>query len=89
MTKLRPLVPTYVVASEDGQLRFEGVDVALLDETVGLPDELWEETDVPEEVCDVEDTTDELTVEEEAPPVMSLAPQMAELLPAAPSVFLR
>jgi hypothetical protein len=40
MTKLRPLAPTYVVASELGQAMFEGVDVALLDETVELPDEL-------------------------------------------------
>lgn len=74
----------------------EGVDVVLLDETVELPDELTEETDVPEEVCDVEDKVDELTVEEmveeadeEALPVMSLAPQIDGLLPAAPSDFLR
>jgi hypothetical protein len=75
---------------------FEGVEVTLLDETVELPDELTEETDVPDEVCDVEDTEDELTVEEtveeaeeEAPPIMSLAPQIDGLLPAAPSDFLR
>ena len=71
---------------------FEGVDVALLDETVELPDELWEETDVPDEVCDVEDTVVELTVEEadeEALPVMSLAPQIVGLLPAAPSDFFK
>ena len=89
MTKLRPLAPTYVVASDEGQAMFEGVDVALLDETVELPDEFWEETDAPEEACDVEDTALELTVEEETLPVMSLAPQIAELLPAAPRVFFR
>lgn len=89
MTKLRPLAPTYVVASELGQAMFEGVDVALLDETVELPDELWEEEEVPEEVCDVDDTVEELTVEEETSPVMSLAPQIAALLPAAPRVFFR
>jgi hypothetical protein len=88
MTNLRPLAPTYVVASEDGHAMFEGVDVALVDETVELPDELCEETDVPE-VCDVEDTVVELTVEEEALPVMSLAPQIAEALFAAPSVFFK
>lgn len=89
MTKLRPLAPTYVVASDPGHAMFEGVDVALVDETVELPDELEDETDVLEEVCDVEDTVLELTVEEEAPPVMSLAPQIAEALFAAPSVFFK
>lgn len=92
MTKLRPLAPTYVVASDPGHATFEGVDVALVDETVELPDELEDETDVLEEVCDVEDTVLELTgltVEEEAPPVMSLAPQIAEALFAAPSVFFK
>ena len=89
MTNLRPLAPTYVVASEDGHAMFEGVDVALVDETVELPDELCEETDVSEEVCDVEDAVVELTVEEEALPVMSLAPQIAEALFAAPSVFFK
>lgn len=88
MTKLRPLAPTYVVASELGQAMFEGVDVALLDETVELPDELTDETDVLEEVCDVEDTVVELTLEE-APPVVSLAPQIAGALPAAPSDFFK
>jgi hypothetical protein len=44
---------------------------------------------VPEEVCDVEDTVEELTVEDETSPVMSLAPQIAALLPAAPRVFFR
>jgi hypothetical protein len=89
MTKLRPLAPTYVVASELGQAMFEGVDVALLDETAELPDELTEEADVSEEVCEVEDTVLELAVEEETPPVFSLAPQMEGLLPAAPRVFFR
>ena len=89
MTKLRPLAPTYVVASDPGHAMFEGVDVALLDETVELPDELEDETDVLEEVCDVEDTVLELTVEEEAPPVMSMATQIAEALFAAPSVFFK
>ena len=89
MTKLRPLAPTYVVASDPGHAMLEGVDVALLDETVELPDELEDETDVLEEVCDVEDTVLELTAEEEASPVMSLAPQIAEALFAAPSVFFK
>lgn len=89
MTKLRPLVPTYVVASDPGHAMLEGVDVALVDETVELPDELTEEVVVPEEVCDVEDTVVELTLEEEAPPVISLAPQIAEALFAAPSVFFK
>ena len=62
MTKLRPLAPTYVVASDPGHATFEGVDVALVDETVELPDELEDETDVLEEVCDVEDTVLELTI---------------------------
>lgn len=88
MTKLRPLAPTYVVASDPGHAMFEGVDVALVDETVELPDELEDETDVLEEVCDVEDTVLELTVEE-PPPVMSLAPQIADALFAAPSVFFK
>lgn len=71
---------------------FEGVDVALVDEVVELPDELTEELVAPEEVCDVEDTVlelTELTAEEEASPVMSLAPQIAEALFAAPSVFFK
>jgi hypothetical protein len=82
----------YVVASEDGQARLEGVVVALLDETVELPDALEEDTDVTEVDCDDEDTVVELTVEEtleEAPPVLSLAPQIEGLLFAEPSVFLR
>ena len=93
MTKLRPLAPTYMVASDEGQAMFEGVDVALVDEVVELPDELTEELVAPEEVCDVEDTVLELTEltaeEEEASPVMSLAPQIAEALFAAPSVFFK
>jgi len=92
MIKLRPLVPMYVVASEDGQARLEGVVVALLDETVELPDELEEDTNVTEVGCDDEDTVVELTVEEaleEAPPVLSLAPQIDGLLFAEPSVFFR
>jgi hypothetical protein len=92
MTKLRPLAPTYVVASELGQAMLEGVAVAVLDETVELPDEVEEETDVAEElceeVCEVEDVAVELTVEE-APPVLSFAPQIAEALFAAPSVFFK
>ena len=71
---------------------FEGVDVALVDEVVELPDELTEELVAPEEVCDVEDTVlelTELTAEEEASPVMSLAPQIAEALFASPSVFFK
>lgn len=88
MTKLRPLAPTYVEASDEGQAMFEGVEVALVEETVELPDELTEETDVLEEDCDVEDTVVELT-DEETPPVMSLAPQIAEALPAAPRDFFK
>ena len=77
-----------MVASDDGQARFEGVDIALLDETVELPDELTEETDATEEVCDVEDTVVELTAEE-VPPVKSLAPQIEGLLFAVPRAFFR
>ena len=75
-------------ASDDGQARFEGVNVALLDETVELPDELTEETDALEVVWDVEDTVVELTAEE-APPVISLAPQIEGLLFAVPRAFFR
>jgi hypothetical protein len=79
-----------VVASEDGQARLEGVVVALLDETVELTDELEPDADVAEDDCDAEDPVVELTVEEtldEAPPVVSLAPQIEGLLFAAPRAF--
>jgi hypothetical protein len=92
MTKSRPLAPTYVMASEDGQARFEGVVVALLEVTVELTDEVWPDTDVAVDDCDAEDPALELTVEEtldEAPPVVSLAPQIEGLLFAEPRVCFR